>query len=119
MRKMSGKLRERFRASSDTVNKLLLLNLSLQLFDGVATYQGIALGWKEGNPLLRLMMAHWGAGWALIVFKGWACVMLHLLSRMRNLFVVLTAFWVAALCYLALSFIPWFTRFVLLLLAWL
>ncbi|MFN8642789.1 MAG: hypothetical protein U0802_14485 [Candidatus Binatia bacterium] len=34
---------------SCTSTRLLLLNLALQLFDGVATYQGLRIGVREAN----------------------------------------------------------------------
>ena len=34
------------------VAALVLTNLALQLFDGIATYVGVHAGFNEGNPLL-------------------------------------------------------------------
>ena len=40
--------------SSSVVYPLFLLNVVLQLFDGLSTYQGVQLGWQESNPLVQL-----------------------------------------------------------------
>ena len=46
--------------------QLFLLNIALQLFDGVATYQGLRLQWCEGNPLLVTSMSTLGIGATLL-----------------------------------------------------
>ena len=38
--------------SHRTLHELFVLNVCLQLFDGVATYHGVA-HWGEGNPIAR------------------------------------------------------------------
>src|SRR6185369_9225983 len=42
----------RVRSVEGYLGKLLVLNLLLQLFDGIATYQGLQVGFREANPLL-------------------------------------------------------------------
>ena len=42
------------------VHQLFLLNVALQIFDGVATYFGLTTRWNEGNPLLGAAMAQLG-----------------------------------------------------------
>ena len=61
--------------------RLLILNLALQLFDGVATYQGLRLGFREANPLLLSAFDLIGVGPALLLFKAKACGLLVLLHR--------------------------------------
>ncbi|MEW6298898.1 MAG: DUF5658 family protein [Thermodesulfobacteriota bacterium] len=99
---------------SHSVHQLLFLNVCLQLFDGLATYQGVQLGWQEGNPLLHSLMARWGVGWTLIVFKLKACALLFLLHRIQGGELSVMALAFAAACYFFLSFVPWFSCLVLL-----
>src|SRR3989442_3918443 len=61
------------------VHTLFLLNVVLQLFDGLSTYQGVhQLGWQENNPLVYALMGHCGRGWALLGAKSAASVLLLL-----------------------------------------
>lgn len=98
------------------LDQLFLLNLSLQLFDGVATYQGARI-WGEGNPILFHSMAYFGVGVALLLFKAKACGLLVLLRRRGERPVIIASLTVVALCYGVFSFIPWMTRFLYLSLA--
>src|SRR5689334_17174957 len=43
----------------ETVSRLVLLNIMLQAFDGLATYYGLSLGMQEGNPVMRAAMVQW------------------------------------------------------------
>ena len=93
----------------ETVPRLILLNVMLQTFDGLATYYGLSLGVQEGNPVMRAAMMHWGVAETLLGTKGVACLTLpfFLLLRHRRLSV-----WALALIagvYLTLSFVPWLT----------
>ena len=90
---------------------LFLLNLSLQLFDAVATYQGIRIGWQEANPILADAFCIFGVGPALLLFKAKACGLLFLLSRNRNHQVVVTALYLLATVYCTLSLAPWLVKF--------
>jgi hypothetical protein len=89
------------------VHKLFLLNICLQLFDGVATYQGVTAGAGEGNPLIAMAMANLGTGSALLLFKAKACGCLVLLRRMGDHPMVAAALGGLALAYGTLSFVPW------------
>ncbi len=102
--------------ASERVHQLFLLNLCLQMFDGVATYQGV-LHWGEGNPLLLSWMALIGIGPALLIFKAKACGLLVVLRRFGGRRVVHHAFVALAAVYTTFSFIPWITRLVSLLYA--
>lgn len=101
-------------SSQNPLRQLFFLNVCLQLFDGLATYQGLQLGWQEGNPLLHSFMVHWGVGWTLIVFKVKACVLLLLLHRVRGEELSVIALALAAVCYFFFSFVPWLSCLVLL-----
>ena len=59
--------------STKRVHQLFLLNLCLQIFDGVATYEGLHHHWSEGNPILLQWMPFIGTGATLLLFKAKAC----------------------------------------------
>ena len=62
------------------LHELFLLNLALQLFDGIATHHGLR-SWQEGNPVIRAAMQALGNEQALLLFKAQACGWLVLLRR--------------------------------------
>lgn len=99
----------------ERVHQLFLLNLCLQMFDGVATYQGLRFHWSEGNPLLISWMALIGIGPTLLLFKANACGFLVLLRRFGAQPLAHGAFLVLACVYTVFSFVPWVTRIVSLL----
>jgi hypothetical protein len=86
---------------------LVVVNLALQLFDGVATYVGLHIGFGEGNPLLEWAFAHMGPGSALVVFKLQACACLLLLWRLRENRFAAPALVVCAAIYVVCSLAPW------------
>ncbi len=96
--------------SSERVHQIFLLNLSLQLFDGVATYQGLRFHWTEGNPLLLASIPYLGVGATLLLFKAKACGFLVVLRRLGGQPLVYESFVGLATVYVFLSFIPWMTR---------
>ncbi|MCS6927199.1 MAG: DUF5658 family protein [Candidatus Binatia bacterium] len=108
-----GRKRARY-SSSPPIHQLFLLNVCLQLFDGLATYHGLQLGWQEGNPLLHSFMMRWGVEWTLLVFKGKACLLLLLLHRVKREELAIVALAVAAGCYFFFSFLPWLSCLVFL-----
>src|SRR4029077_12335511 len=59
-----------------TVCDLLILNLSLQVFDGLFSYQLFSLGLGEANPLLAAAISEWSVVWGLLYNKLLACVLL-------------------------------------------
>jgi len=93
--------------SSYSTYTLFLLNLCLQLFDGLATYRGMELGWQEGNVLLRNLMMEWGVGWTLLGIKAQACTLLLLLYHLQKCSFTVGALAFTAACYFSFSFIPW------------
>ncbi len=94
---------------------LFLLNIALQLFDGMATYQGLQLGWKEANPLLEFAFAQLGLGPSLLLFKANACVLLFALNRIGGYPWVSPSLALVAAAYIALSLFPWLIVFLKLL----
>jgi len=59
-----------------TVRDLLILNLSLQVFDGLFSYQLFSLGLGKANPLLAAAISEWSVVWGLLYNKLLACVLL-------------------------------------------
>lgn len=59
-----------------TVRDLLILNLTLQVFDGLLSYQLFSLGLGEANPLLAAAISEWSVVWGLLYNKLPACVLL-------------------------------------------
>src|SRR5438445_252628 len=86
--------------------QLFLLNLCLQIFDGVATYEGVRLHWSEGNPLLLNIMPYLGLGTTLLLFKAKACGFLLVLRRLDTRPFVCESMIVLAAVYVFFSFIP-------------
>ncbi len=93
---------------------LFVLNIALQLFDAVATYQGIHVGWKEANPILVNAFHLFGVGPTLLLFKAKACGLLFLLSRAERTRLIIPAMSLLAGVYSALSLCPWLAKFLLL-----
>jgi len=91
--------------------RLLVLNLVLQLFDGVATYQGLRVGFKEANPLLLAAFHAIGVGPALLLFKLKACGLLVLLHRATPARMSVALLRILAAVYCALSLAPWLGKF--------
>jgi uncharacterized membrane protein len=86
---------------------LVLLNVGLQVYDGVATYVGLHVGFAEGNPLLAWAFGHVGTGSALFLFKLQACACVLLLWRLRGHRLATPALALSAAVYVLCSFAPW------------
>ena len=95
-----------------TAHDLFLLNIVLQIFDGMATYSGVRMGVAEGNQLLCNAFAIWGVGPSLLLFKGFACVVLLLLYRHTPEELGRSALILLAALYCMFSLIPWFIRLI-------
>jgi hypothetical protein len=93
------------------LNQLLVLNLVLQVFDGVATYQGLGVGFGEANPLLVAAFHAVGVGPALLLFKAKACGLLVLLYRFTPTASGIKVLRLLAAVYCALSLFPWLGKF--------
>lgn len=102
----------RIRSVDGHLGKLLLLNLMLQLFDGVATYQGLSVGFREANPLLVRAFLWVGPGSALLMVKAAACGLLLLLHQTSppRIGVPVMRFLAAVYCLFSLG--PWLGKFV-------
>jgi hypothetical protein len=101
-------------ADQRRVYDLFVLNIALQLFDAVATYQGLRVGVQEGNPILVAAFATFGVVPALLLFKAKACGFLFLLNRHHAHRVVAPTLSFLAGVYCLVSLIPWTAKFVLL-----
>ncbi len=95
-----------------TIYDLFLLNIVLQLFDGMATYAGVGMGVQEGNQLLCNAFAMWGVGPSLFLFKGFACAVLLLLYRYTRDEIGQSAFILLAAIYCLFSLIPWVAKLI-------
>jgi len=88
---------------------LIILNLALQMFDGVATY----VGWQrfgEANPLLRAGFEAWGAGVTLVMAKIVAVALILVLARAGRPALVGVGLSFTLVAYVALSLVPWAFR---------
>jgi hypothetical protein len=91
--------------------KLLVLNLLLQVFDGVATYRGLQLGIREGNTLLAEAFQYWGIGVSLLGFKVFACGALIFVYAKATATVACKALGAIAAVYCTASLVPWLVAF--------
>ena len=92
-------------------SELFLLNVLLQLFDTVATYQGLRIGLHEANPILLAAFARIGTVPALLAFKGIACALLSLLAYNRQHPIVVPGLKFLAAVYSGMSLFPWLVKF--------
>jgi hypothetical protein len=96
--------------STARIQELFVLNVFLQLFDGIATYYGVA-HWGEGNPIVATLIAYLGVGMALFLVKLKACGFLWVLRRLQGRPLVVESLAGLATAYACFSFIPWMSRF--------
>ena len=89
------------------VAALVLVNVVLQLFDGVATYVGLGAGFGEGNPLLLWAFERLGPASALCLFKLEACACLLVVWQLRRSRLALPALATSAVVYAGCSLAPW------------
>ena len=92
-----------------TLAILVILNLALQLFDGVATY----VGWAqhgEMNPILAAGFGHFGVGPTLIVAKLIAIMFVFVLAATPRRSLATIGLAITFTAYTALSFVPWAQR---------
>ena len=62
-----------------SIRDLLILNLTLQVFDGLFSYQAFSLGAAEANPFVSAAIANWGVTYGLLYKKILACALLLLI----------------------------------------
>lgn len=86
---------------------LFVINIGLQVADGLLTYYGLRLGFQEGNPLVQTTMTFWGIGWGLVLWKGLACVLLALVYCVREYVNIVPGLVLTACFYIGLSVLPW------------
>jgi hypothetical protein len=86
---------------------LFALNVTLQVFDGLATYHGLRVGFGEGNPLLVHAIALLGPAAALGLTKLYACGCLFGVWRARHARLALPALVAIAAIYATCSLAPW------------
>ncbi len=98
---------ERWPVSARLVNWLCLLNLVLQLLDGVLTAIGSRRGIEEANPLILYTIDALGPGLGLLLWKVEACVWIGLLRSLGTRPLVAVALTITAGVYLSLSVVPW------------
>ena len=96
-------------AATERLHQLFLLNVCLQIFDGVATYHGLRF-WGEGNPLVAGAIPYLGVAGTLCLFKAKACGFLVLLRRLGPRPFVCGSLVLLASVYVLFSFIPWMVR---------
>lgn len=61
-----------------------IVNLLLQVFDGLLSYRVLSEGVPEANPLVSRAISEWGVVWGLFYSKTFACVLLFLIFALRN-----------------------------------
>ena len=67
-----------------TLRDLLILNLTLQVFDGLFSYQAFSLGAAEANPFVSAAISSWGVTYGLLYKKILACALLLLVFAFRH-----------------------------------
>jgi uncharacterized membrane protein len=88
---------------------LVLANLVLQVFDGVATY----VGWEqygEMNPILSAGFAAFGAGPTLVAAKLGAVMFVLVLATTPRRELATIGLGITFTAYTALSLVPWSQR---------
>ena len=67
-----------------SIRDLLILNLTLQVFDGLFSYQAFSLGAAEANPLVSAAIFTWGVTYGLLYKKILACALVLLIFTFRH-----------------------------------
>lgn len=73
-----------FQSFMNTLRDLLILNLTLQVFDGLFSYQVFSLGAEEANPIVAAAISNWGVIYGLLYKKTLACFLLLLIFTLRH-----------------------------------
>lgn len=66
------------------VSRLVVVNLLLQLFDGLASYRIISAGLPEENPVVANFIANWGIVGGLLYGKLLGCALVILIYMLRH-----------------------------------
>ena len=68
-----------------SIRDLLILNLTLRIFDGLFSYQAFSLlGAQEANPFVSAAISSWGVIYGLLYKKILACALLLLVCAFRH-----------------------------------
>jgi hypothetical protein len=86
---------------------LFILNVALQVFDGLATYLGLQAGFDEGNPLLAQAMTVVGPVSNLFLAKLGALTCLLWIWQLRRARLATAALVLTAVVYATCSLAPW------------
>jgi hypothetical protein len=74
-----------------SLRDLLIINLILQVFDGLFSYQAFSLlGAYEANPIVGAAISSWGVIGGLLYKKTFACALLLLIFAFRHSLPALT-----------------------------
>lgn len=95
--------------SRGTIVLLALLNVALQIFDGIATY----VGWQqhgEMNPILSAGFDRFGAGPTLVAAKVGAMLLVIVLATTPRRRLATFGLAITFTAYTAFSFVPWSQR---------
>jgi hypothetical protein len=82
-----------------TLCRLLIVNLLLQLFDGVASYKIISAGLPEENPVVAALIAQWGVIGGLLCSKFVGCALVLMIFLLRHKIEVIAAQGLTVLAY--------------------
>jgi hypothetical protein len=66
------------------VRDLLILNLTLRVFDGLFSYRVFSLGAEEANPIVAAAISNRGVIYGLLHKKSLACALLLLIFALRH-----------------------------------
>jgi len=67
-----------------SLGQLLIVNLLLQLVDGLASYHIISAGVPEENPVVANFIANWGVMGGLLYSKFLGCALVILIFLLRH-----------------------------------
>ena len=67
-----------------SLTHLLVVNLMLQMFDGLASYYILSAGVPEGNPLVAIAIENWGLSRGLLFSKLLGCALLLFVFLIRH-----------------------------------
>ena len=86
---------------------MLVVNIAIQLYDGLATLIGIHHGVPEGNPIVRSAMLHVGDTGGLVLTKLCAIALLAVLYQWRAHRWVAPGMACVAVVYALMAVLPW------------
>ena len=88
-----------FFAMHNSLGQLLVVNLLLQLFDGLASYHIISAGVPEENPIVASAIANWGVSGGLLYSKALGCALVVLIFLLRHKVEVIATHGLTVLAY--------------------